>query len=303
MGWALNCRVTSVNLENCRHIDGMECNWTYEPEPLPLSCYARYWWRAMAARPAPRFTIIKEVALRPRWNIYFIYAPTGHLEAHHRFTLRRLKAHCISLLVVFASPSPTDVPSMMDDYADAIYWKALGGYDFSAYSIGLRAVARQSSGSHVLVMNDSVFGPFVDLTPYIDEAPWDLTGFTAHDGSGQRHIQSYAFIMKDVTEGRLDSLGWILPTRLAFNTAHGAIACQELWFARVASRSMSIGAFWWGADAKVHDPSLTKAVELIDAGFPFLKRSLLTRQSRFYPPGVVQQLVDRLEAEWITAEG
>jgi len=289
--------MTHVTSQSSRLIEGMEREWTFVPEPLPLSCHARYWWRALGARAAPRFAIVKEVAPRPLWIVYFVYSPAGQLESWHHFTLQRLKAHGIGLLVVFASPSPADVPPKLNDCADAIYWKALNGYDFSAYSIALRAIARRSPGARVLVMNDSVLGPFADLARYIDNAPWDLTGFTANDGSGQRHIQSYAFIIKDVTEARFDKLHWVFPSRFAFNTAYGAISCQELWLARVAARSMSVGSFWWGADVSVHDPSLTKAVELIEAGFPFLKRSLLTKHSRFHPPGVIQRLVERLEAE------
>jgi hypothetical protein len=284
-----------VKLQSARHVEGMECGWTYERERLSVHCYARYCRRMLGVRAAPRFSVLKAVGPRPRWILYFIYAPAGRLNAHHYFTLRRLKEHGIGLLVVLASPSPDDIPSILHDCVDAIYWKELNGFDFSAYSIGLRAVAHYSPGSRVLVMNDSVFGPFTDLTPYIDEAPWDLTGFTATDVSEQRHIQSYAFIMKDVTDARLDKLKYVLPSRVAFNSGYGVISCQELWFARAASRSMSVGAFWWGAETNVLDPTLVKAIELIDAGFPFLKQSLLTRQSRFHPPGVIQQLVERLE--------
>jgi hypothetical protein len=298
----VSCRMKTVTPQRFRNVEGMEYGWAYKPEPLALSCYTRYWRRATAARRAPLHCVVKPVTLQPRWIIYFIYAPTGRLETHHHFTLRRLKAHGIPLLVVFASPSPADMPPILEIHADAIYWKALSGYDFSAYSIALRGIARQSPGSRVLVMNDSVFGPFADLTPSIDAAPWDLTGFTATDVSKQRHIQSYAFVLKNVTEDRLDDLRWVFPSQLAFSTAYGAISCQELWFARVASRSMSVGSFWWGEAAKVHDPSLTKAVELIDVGFPFLKRSLLTRQSRFHEPGVIGTLVERLEAEWSPPE-
>lgn len=287
----------------CREVTDLECCWTYEPEQLPLECYVRYWRRALGARAAPDFSVLKEVAPSPRWVVYFMYAPTGDLETYHAFTLRRLKEHGIRLQVIVASPTPSDVPPAVFEYADAVCWKALNGYDFSAYSIALRSIAVRSPGARVLVMNDSIFGPYGDLTSFMDEAPWDLTGFTATDSGNQLHIQSYAFIMKDVTAARLNALRWIFPTRLAFDSAYGAISCQELWFAREAARSMSVGSFWWGADAVVHDPSLTRAVNLVDAGFPFLKRSLLARQSRFHPPGVIEKLRQRLETQWAKSNG
>jgi hypothetical protein len=281
-----------------RHVEGLQCDWTYAPEPLAFTCYARYLRRVVGARSAPPFAVIRDVSNHPTWMIYFIYIPNGILEPYHQFTLQRLRAHGWPLFIVVASPGPAQVPEPLHDYADALYWKALNGYDFSAYSLALRAIARQSPGARVMVLNDSVFGPYGDLNPFMDAAPWDLTGFTATDVSLQRHIQSYAFIMKDVTDERLDRLRRVLPTRVAFSSAFGAIACQELWFARIASRSMSVGAYWWGADKDVHDPSLTKAIALVEAGFPFVKRSLLTRQTHFHPPGTIAQLVQTLNEKW-----
>lgn len=283
----------------CREVAGMQCYWAFEPEQLAPARRWRYWRRAFGVRRAPNFSVLKPVSSNPRWIIYFMYSPEGRLEPYHEFTLRRLKEHGLRLLVVVASPAPSDVPHVVLDHADAVYWKALSGYDFSAYSIALRAIADRSSGARVLVMNDSVFGPYGDLTSYIESAPWDLTGFTATDAGSQRHIQTYAFIMKDVTVARLNALRWIFPTKLAWNTAFGAISCQELWFAREAARSMSVGSFWWAAaSATMHDPSLTKAVELVDAGFPFLKRSLLERHSRYQPPGAIELLRRQLDTQW-----
>jgi len=247
------------------------------------------------ARPAPPFKVLKPVTQRHRWLVYFIFAPAGKLEPYHHFSLRKLRQHDAGLLVIFAGKVPGEIPAAIADVADACYWKGLNGYDFSAYSIALNAIATHSPGADVLVMNDSVFGPLVDLTPFLDDAPWNLTGFTATNVSGQKHIQSYAFILKDVTADRLHALRWIFPERFAFNSAVGAVSCQELWFARVASRSMLVGSYWYGEDAVSHDPSLTRAVALVEAGFPFLKRSLLGKHKKFQPAGEVEQLLKRLD--------
>jgi hypothetical protein len=61
------------------------------------------------------------------------------------------------------------------------------------------------------------------------------------------------------------------------NPSH-VINLHELRFARVASRSMSVGAFWYGDAVKVQDPMLHRPIELLTAGFPFLKRSLLGKK-------------------------
>jgi hypothetical protein len=277
-----------------QQIDGLERNWHYEREPLELRCYTRYFRRFLGARPAPSFAELKPVTPRNRWLVYFIFAPNGRLEPFHHYSLNQLRRHDSGLLVVVAGPSSADVPQTVLDCADAVFWKALNGYDFSAYGIALREIAKGSAGADVLVMNDSVFGPLTDLTPFIDNAPWELTGFTATNVSEQKHIQSYAFIMKNVTPERLLALRWIFPSAFAFNTASQTISCQELWFARAASRSMSVGAFWYGAEDVAHDPSLSRADALVRAGFPFLKRSLLGKHKRFQSTPEIQRLVDEL---------
>lgn len=275
-------------------VSGLEPMWRYEAEPLSIYCYWRYAKNFVRACAAPSFREIKAVSARRRWLVYFIFSPDGRMRPFHRDTLRRLQAHAAGLLVVFAAPEPAQIPDEVIRVSDACFWKDLRGYDFSAYAIALRMIADCSPGADVLVMNDSVFGPLSDLTPFLDGAPWDLTGFTASEGSGQRHIQSYAFILRNVTPGRLHNLRWIFSPRFAFNTAFGAISCQELWMARAAARTMSVGSFWFGSSAHCDDPSLACAVKLVNAGHPFLKRSLVGKHRRFQNEGDVDRLIARL---------
>ena len=261
-------------------VPGLVSLWPYQPGKLPLSCYIKYGWQALGARRAPPFCTIKPVTRQKRWLVYFIYAPDGVLQSYHDYTLSRLAKQDINVLVVQASRKRNDISPEIQQRCDALFWKALGGYDFSAYAIALDALATHSPGADVLVMNDSIYGPFCDLTPFYKIARWDLTGFTASNGGSQKHIQSYAFILKDVTPKRMHDLEWIFSPNFVFNSAEGAVACQELWLARVASRSMSVGSFWYGIEATAgekamtQDPSLSKGIELLKAGFPFLKRSL-----------------------------
>lgn len=262
-----------------RDVADLEGNWTYRAEPLSLATYGRYLRWMLEIRSAPRSIAITPVTRRRRWLVYFVFAPDGRLQPYHEFTLARLREQDTSVLVVFASPSRHLIPPDLPNQCEALYWKALSGYDFSAYTIALAAVAKDSPGADVLVFNDSVYGPFSDLNPFLSRASWDLTGFTASNLADQAHIQSYAFILKNVTPARLKSLRSIFRPYSAFNRGQGVIYCQELWLARVASRSMSVGSFWYGEHTIVSDPSLTKGVELLHAGFPFLKRSLHGKHS------------------------
>lgn len=241
----------------------------------------------------PRSVMIIPVFPAPFWTCYFVYAPTGELSEAHLFTLARLRTMDRRLLVVCAAPSIEQVPELLRDHTDALYWKALDGYDFSAYRLGLEAIAAASPGADVFVMNDSIYGPFTDLDPLLKNACWDLTGFTGFSLI-ENHIQSYAFHIRGVTRGRLRALCTVMPRRWAFRDYRSVIYLQETRFARIASRSMTVGAFWF-ADATVcGDPSLYVAPELLAQGFPFIKKSLFGRSRALQDSALMRQaLVER----------
>lgn len=220
----------------------------------------------------PVSRMIKPVFSSPVWTLFFVYLPTGELNQTQRFTLCQLKKLNRSLLIVCAAPEPSQIPVELRDQADALYWKGMGGYDFSGYAIGLHAIAARSPGADVFVLNDSVFGPFGDLSPWLDRARWDLTGFT---GSIQveNHIQSYAFMIRNVTKECLHHLRSIFPTSFSYNDIMPVVTCFETRLARVASKRMTVGSFWFGLDGQ--DPSIIHAFTLLDQGYPFLKKALL----------------------------
>ncbi|WP_454436213.1 hypothetical protein [Thauera mechernichensis] len=105
-------------------------------------------------------------------------------------------------------------------------------------------------------------------------APWDLTGFTSSQFV-ENHIQSYSFILKNINTHLLRLLGTPFKRFTCFNDFWTVVLTQETRFARIASKSMTVGAFWHGSSNDGIDPSLHHALELVDNGFPFIKRSLL----------------------------
>lgn len=242
---------------------------------LPWSWLERQRWRyRLTAREAmPTSRMLKPVFPDARWTLVFIYLPSGRLGEAQRFMLARLKALDQRLLVVCAAPEPGDVSAELLDVADALYWKGLRGFDFSGYAIGLHAIAAGSPHADALVLNDSTFGPFGDMAPLLEQARWDLTGFS---GSCQveAHFQSFAFLMRDVTPARMRHLRSVFPMSYSYNDIMPVVMCFETRFARVASRRMSVGCLWQGPDDG-HDPSIAHALALLEQGFPFLKRGLL----------------------------
>ncbi|MFG6485066.1 rhamnan synthesis F family protein [Roseateles sp. BYS78W] len=274
-------------------IPGLIRNWTFQPSPVRWSERLRTANRVLRhGGRAPASATLKPASPAARWMVYFVYAPDVELTAGQRFTLERLRALALPVLVVCACPRDAAVLQVLRGLCDALLWKDLPGYDFSAYRLALSHLAARSPGADVLVMNDSVYGPFSDLREVFDTAPWALAGFTA---SNQRaaHIQSYAFLLRDVRPAMLLRLAPVLLPGVAFNQFRHVVDLQEARFARVAARSMSVGALWFGDVQDVSDPPLARPMELLDAGFPFLKRSLLGKHQ-----GLIERdaVLARLEA-------
>lgn len=259
-------------------LGGLERDWAFRASEVPF-WRRRLVLRAMLlrSRRRPAFLVLREVSSRPVWALYFNYAPDGVLGDVQRFSLERLRDQGFAVLVVQAAAAPGLVDTDLPRHADALYWKGLAGYDFSAYTLGLEAIARHSPGADVLVLNDSVFGPFADLRPMLRSAPWEMTGFTA-SGAIENHVQSYAFVLKNLTPQRLRRLRTVFLPALALVDRDDVIFCQETRLARVASHSMSVGARWYGCDS---DPTQAAPFDLLREGFPFVKRSLLTVRSAF----------------------
>jgi lipopolysaccharide biosynthesis protein len=267
-------------------------DWDFTPN-LGWALRARRLGARLRRRPPPAHRVLVPAAPRRAWAVYFVFLPQGGLTAAHRYTLERLRALDAGVLVVCATPTPERVPAELRRWADALCWKALSGFDFSGYAIGLRLVADRSPGATVLVMNDSVFGPFGDLTPQLAAPRWDLSGFTASSTS-ENHVQSYAFFVRDVTPVRVRQLSTVLSTGYAYDRMEDVVLHQELAFAREASRHMTVGSAFYG-DVRLrpdqqYDPTLLRPFELLDAGLPFLKRSLLGKHQGF-------QHADRVAAE------
>lgn len=262
-------------------VAGMTPHWDFVASAVP-GWRTRQTVKIMLRRSQrrPGWQALRPVTAQAAWTVYFMFAPAGQFDAAHGFTLARLRDAGHRIMVVCAAPAPAAIPAEVGHFADALYWKGLSGYDFSAYSAALREIGRRSPHATVMVINDSVYGPFTDLRHALDHPPWELTGFTA-TAELENHIQSYAFVLQDVTRRRMLSLASVMFPVLALSEVNDVIQVQESRFARVASRSMRVGSFWYADGVQVVNPSLDRPVELVQAGFPFLKRSLTGKlQSR-----------------------
>jgi hypothetical protein len=275
-------------------IDGLLKDWTFQPSSASVSYRLwRFRLQTTKRRPRPPFQCLVEVTARPLWFVYFVYLPTGVLAPRHHFTLSRLRAQGFPVFVVCASPSTKDVPAELSEKCEALYWKGLGGYDFSAYRLAMEVISARSCGARSVFLNDSVMGPFSNLNDLVDRARWNFTGFTA-TALNENHIQSYGFMFDAVTPRVLSSLEGVMYRDYAFDDVDAVILCQETRLARVASESMSVGAFWFAAGTSVDDAMLRRPLELLDAQFPFVKFSLFGKMRKFQDPEVVAKRISKL---------
>jgi len=278
-------------------VAGVDHNWDFVPSVVPRwrkrQVVEKVLWNS---RLAPRWHALTPVTPQAYWTVYFMFCPDGLFTSYHKFTLSRLRDAGHNIMVVCATKEAAGIPKEVAHYANALYWKALNGYDFSAYALALREISRRSPHANVFVLNDSVFGPFNDVSAVLANPPWAFTGYTA-SSQIENHIQSYAFVLQDVSPRRMRALAGIMFPWTSFNLAWDVICVQETRFARVASKSMRVGAFWYAPHETIIDPTLVRPVELVDAGFPFVKRSLLSKHAKLQEPAKIRELVFSLGHE------
>jgi hypothetical protein len=288
------------------HNSVLERQWFYRPSaPSVLVRLSRLKSILTGVRRAPASVAIRPVTPRERWNALFVYLPDGILSPAHRYTLARLRELKGATAIICAAPAISEIPQELHSLADALYWKALSGFDFSAYALVVRAVADQSPGADLYVQNDSVLGPFADVDRLLDQAPWELSGFMG-SASLENHVQSYAMMIRGVDQSRVDCLSSVMSDRWACDRWRDVVNLQETRLARVAAKGMSVGALWYAPTAgdaeislgkairrklaplgptagnlEVRDPTLIQALDLAADGFPFLKKSLFTRNRTF----------------------
>jgi lipopolysaccharide biosynthesis protein len=282
--------------ELARPFDGAQTYWSYTPSRPSLRTVMRRWVARCKRIGPPAWRLLKVPSKGSRWIMYFVFAPQGQLTAHHRYTLEQLAKEDVSLMIVCACPPSSPVLQTLDAQCDALCWKAPEGYDFSAYAVGLTVLARDCPGADVLVLNDSMLGPFAPLAPFLDQAPWRLTGLTASALSEENHLQSFAFIVRGLDETFLQALSPTISTEWSYDSAEPVILLQETQFARVAhQRGITVGSYWYTDGSQWNDLCLNRPQQLIEAGFPFIKRSLFEKfATTFQKPEDMRALLERV---------
>lgn len=154
------------------------------------------------------------------------------------------------------------------------------GYDFGSWSSALRTFPWIRAHQAVLLTNDSMVGPFASLDTIADAARAshaDLFGLT-ESYQGAHHPQSYFLLFRG---GVLAERPWtrFFDAVREEETKEDIVRAYEFGVPRVCSRYGYSWETMVGADAAVSgegNPTFDRWRYLLEAGIPFVKRSLIT---------------------------
>jgi lipopolysaccharide biosynthesis protein len=123
-----------------------------------------------------------------------------HFDRHgivHGYVLEHLRALVAAgFRITFVSNAPKfsrESIAGIAGFCRQILWRHNAGYDFGAYKDGIRAVGDLDQIDRLLLMNDSVYGPFFPLTKIlaaVDPLQTDFWGIT-DSWEHAYHVQSY----------------------------------------------------------------------------------------------------------------
>lgn len=152
------------------------------------------------------------------------------------------------------------------------------GYDFGTWASALEALPGVRSKQHVLLTNDSMVGPFGPLDQIVARATSSKAGLVGLTDTFQigHSIQSY-FMM--FNQGVLDCPEW---RRFFRGVRPQEEKLDYVWRYELKVAPVAVsGGFGWEVlfptalvDALHHNPTLDQWRELVDSGFPFVKRTL-----------------------------
>ena len=215
------------------------------------------------------------------------------------YHLEQLRPLCDRL--VFASNSPVSGPARqaVAGLADRILERPNAGFDFATWRDAL-ADEDMNDWDEVLLVNSSMIGPVRSLGPVLEEMaarPCDFWGFTRHDEIAP-HLQSYFLCFKapvirsagwhdfwasvrDETDkkalirdcevgltGFFEERGFAADSYIAPMRFDGA--GQYVW-----QRRASFLPKWRKIDRNSADLTMFAAPELVAAGMPYIKASLV----------------------------
>lgn len=233
-----------------------------------------------------------------RLGIYALYQKEGRIYDYVLFALRELKKVTNSLAVVSNARLSEESKEKLD-FVDYIFERDNDGYDAGAIAyvlcngIGWNGIY---NFDEVLIMNDSVFGPFYSLETIINHMEckndidfWGLTsrGISDFDGgdiSYPEHIQLYFYIVNSRMLHSKDFCEFWESITQKYNDFRGAIVEYEFKFTEFFANR----GYKWDVAVRLENyftnnphnnlsPYHYSSYELVKSEcYPFLKRKLFS---------------------------
>lgn len=161
----------------------------------------------------------------------------------------------------------------------AVYRRPNVGIDFGTWSAMLTAFPGLRGGARVLLLNDSLLGPFIDLAPVIDRFEssqadvWGLVNSNQMSQHFQSHFVGYrGGVLCDPPLAHFWSSVRLQPTKETMITRYerGLYPLLD----RVGYR-LGAGFRWQDVVANGRNPTIHGWRRLLEHGFPYVKRELV----------------------------
>ena len=212
------------------------------------------------------------------------WSSSEKVSASTQVLVKELIEFGYSVVLISACESPKAL-EMNDDVRKQItvIRKPNIGYDFGSWSVAMQLVPATRTARNVIVVNDSLVGPFTglsDLLTALESSPFDVTGIT--DSVQMRHhVQSYMLHFKN---GSFQNIGIVDFWNNIFvqEDKMEVIKSYELGLtAKAQAARLYVGALYpWNLVGQYwQNPSVDGWSRLIDLGFPFVKREVARESS------------------------
>lgn len=205
-----------------------------------------------------------------------------------------LQVNNFQVIVVSTSPSTEDLTfNSVNTDELVVIRKNNSGYDFGSWAVAIDQIPEIHHSQEVLLLNDSVLGPFTSIQTIIENlrnSPYDVTGLT--DSLEIRyHIQSYWMHFKNASLSTIELMEFW--KSITVQKSHRSVTEEyEIGLTRTAQLSgLKVGAlFPWNLVGNYWENStIDNWAQLINLGFPFVKRKL-----RVFRPNISTREIARV---------
>lgn len=227
---------------------------------------------------ADRFRGARRVAFVASWS------PDARVTRSLARLVAELEAGGYAVVLTRSSPGPLEWPD--DVVVDpAVILKDNLGYDFGSWAVGMALYPHLLEAEHVIVVNDSLVGPFASLQPLLrtfETSPAPVWGVT-DTGEYWPHLQSYfmGFHGGVLAQPRLREFWSSIEV---LDDKDEIVERYEIGLSRVLAE---LGIPWtaWIDHETVarseQNPTLLGWYRLLEEGLPFVKRMLVTHRLYF----------------------